>query len=151
MSVNLVVKESQIGLGAFAKIPLEPGELIVDWSSHPLFQKRPIIPPDWRFKRIAPGMMSGPIGPERYPDAYINHSCEPNAEIVFGDPQIHLVARKRISAGEEVTFDYATLYKAPFAMKCLCGAAVCRGTIRGIRSTDIRKDSRPPESPRAEL
>jgi SET domain-containing protein len=130
MSVNLVVRESRIGLGAFAKIPFGPLELIVDWSTHPLFQKPPRIPPNWRFKTITPGVLSGPIGPEEHPDAYINHSCEPNAEIIFDRPKIHLIARRKISEGEEVTFDYSTLYKSIY-LKCNCGTPSCRKIIRG--------------------
>jgi SET domain-containing protein len=131
--MNLVVRPSRIGLGAFAKIPLEPGELIVDWSNHPLFQKPPRIPRDWRFKTIAPGVISGPLGPEEHPDAYINHSCEPNAEIIFARPKIQLVAGREILEGEEVTFDYSLIYGKAFAMKCDCGTPSCRKLIRGIR------------------
>ena len=128
--MKLVVRESRIGLGAFAKTLLLPGELIVDWSNHPLFQKPPRIPPTWRFKTFALGVISGPLGPEEHPDAYINHSCEPNAEIIFERPKIQLVARTKIAEGDEVTFDYATLYKALY-LKCLCGTPSCRTIIRG--------------------
>jgi len=43
-----------------------------------------------------------------------------------------LLARREISAGDELTFDYATMIADPgWQMACRCGAANCRGTIRG--------------------
>lgn len=136
--MNLIVKESRIGLGAFLTVPISQGGIIVDWSSHPLFERPPRILPEWRFNQISPGVFTGPIGPEEYPDAYINHSCEPNARILFHRPKIHLISLRDLVAGEEVTFDYATLYEPPFLMKCLCGAKTCRGIIRGLSSPGNR-------------
>jgi SET domain-containing protein len=129
--MKLVVRKSRIGLGAFATESIAKGEVIVDWSKHPFFQIPPQIPRNWKFVQIAPGVYSGPVGPEEHPDAYLNHSCTPSAEILFERPKVHLVALRDIPSGEEVTFDYATLYDAPWSMKCQCGASVCRGVIRG--------------------
>ena len=125
----LVVRKSKIGLGAFATSSIAKDEVIVDWTKHPLFQKPVRIPPGWKFTRIATGVYNGPIGPE-HPDTYLNHSCAPNAKILFGQA-IHLVASRDISAEEEVTFDYATLYPASWSMKCKCGEPACRKMIRG--------------------
>lgn len=129
--MNLVAKPAKIGLGAFATAPFRPGDLIWDWSNHPLFEKPPRILPEHRFQEVAPGVLTGPLGPEKYPDTYINHSCEPNAEILFRRPTVHLVALKAISEGEEVTFDYATLYERSWRMQCTCGTISCRQVIRG--------------------
>jgi SET domain-containing protein len=62
---------------------------------------------------------------------FVNHSCNPNAGI---NGQIFLVAMKNITAGEEITFDYAmTLYSSKnvpkYKMKCDCKAKNCRGVI----------------------
>jgi D-alanine-D-alanine ligase len=57
----------------------------------------------------------------------MNHSCDPNSWLEGLD----LVARRPISAGEEIRVDYATYGNnilAPF--DCNCGAPECRGTIR---------------------
>lgn len=61
-----------------------------------------------------------------------NHACEPNAhaDLTAGV----LRARRDIAPGEQVTFDYDTTewdMAAPFA--CVCGAANCRGEVRGFR------------------
>ena len=64
------------------------------------------------------------------PEAWrpVNHGCDPNAWLCGLD----LVARREIAAGEEVRVDYAMFYNdAMPAFACDCGAADCRGTIRG--------------------
>jgi D-alanine-D-alanine ligase len=58
----------------------------------------------------------------------INHSCDPNAWLRGLD----LVARRKISAGEEITVDYATFYNERMEdFVCHCGASGCRKIIRG--------------------
>ena len=58
----------------------------------------------------------------------INHSCDPTAWL----DGLDVVARRPIAAGEEVTLDYATFYgEAMPNFACTCGAADCRGTVRG--------------------
>lgn len=58
----------------------------------------------------------------------INHSCDPSAWLRGLD----LVARRDLAAGDEVTLDYATFCAPPMrAFDCACGAAECRGTVRG--------------------
>ena len=130
--MKLIVKKSKIGLGAFATGNFAKGEVLVDWTNHPLFQNPPFIPRHWKFVSIGNGVYNGPVGLEEYPDTYLNHSCLANAVILFGK-EIHLVALRDIPAGEEVTFDYATLYPASWSMKCKCGETFCRGVIRGRR------------------
>lgn len=131
--MNLIVKKARNGLGAFLVAAVNKDDLVVDWSAHPLFEQPPRILPGWKFKQISPGVFVGPLGPEQHPDAYINHSCGPNAELRLDRPRIHLVALGDIAAGEEITFDYAAAYPGAWAMKCKCGAVSCRGVIRGKR------------------
>jgi hypothetical protein len=59
----------------------------------------------------------------------VNHSCEPNTGM---GGNILLVSMRDITAGEELTIDYALFLGDPdFTMDCHCGAAACRGTVRG--------------------
>jgi len=63
---------------------------------------------------------------------YINHSCEPNAEVYTGvanDGQAWatIIAMKAIAIGEEVSYDYA--FPAHLAEPCRCGSERCRGLI----------------------
>lgn len=73
-----------------------------------------------------------PIAPFRY----LNHSCQPNAEIVglaYGRhetdwaDQLLVEALGEIPSGDEITIDYA--WTADCAIPCLCGSADCRGWV----------------------
>jgi hypothetical protein len=56
-----------------------------------------------------------------------NHSCEPN---LWHDGPFDLVARRDISASEELTLDYGTNSGADgFTMQCDCGDPHCRGQV----------------------
>ena len=59
---------------------------------------------------------------------FSNHSCDPNIGV---RGQIVFVALRRISAGEELTHDWATTDDDDYTMTCRCGAPCCRGTITG--------------------
>jgi len=58
----------------------------------------------------------------------MNHSCDPSAWL----DGLDVVARREMAAGDEITLDYATFCTDPMLpFACACGAADCRGTIRG--------------------
>ena len=58
---------------------------------------------------------------------FANHSCDPNLR---HEDAYDVVARRDITAGEELTIDYGTNSGAPgFAMSCSCGASDCRGQV----------------------
>jgi D-alanine-D-alanine ligase len=62
----------------------------------------------------------------------IDHSCDPNSWLVGLD----LVTRRPVQAGEQITMDYSTFCGDEMeTFTCSCGAAECRGTVRG---TDLR-------------
>ncbi len=55
---------------------------------------------------------------------YINHSCEPNAEVKDRDREsLYLVALRAIEAGEEITIDYG--YEEIYAI-CLAYNRACK-------------------------
>lgn len=76
----------------------------------------------------------------RAPFRYLNHCCEPNSslfsyECEFDDgstapAEIQVEALQDIPEGAELTIDYA--WSAHGAIKCLCGAATCRGWVVDI-------------------
>jgi SET domain len=62
-------------------------------------------------------------------DDCINHSCDPNAGFVSGEPV--LVALRDIAPGEEIGWDYSTsISEVGWSLECRCSAANCRGVIR---------------------
>ena len=69
---------------------------------------------------------------ECMPQFFINHSCEPNTGFL---DQLQIVALRDITAGEEITYDYAfILFSNPgnehrFAVQCRCLSPNCRKRI----------------------
>ena len=68
------------------------------------------------------------------PACYLNHSCDPNTGVVDNDQGgFDFVALREIATGEEITWDYETSEFISIAVPhCRCGAANCRGVIRGF-------------------
>lgn len=69
----------------------------------------------------------------RAPFRYLNHSCEPNCELLEWEstrsapPQIWVHAIKTVRPSEQLTIDYG--WPAESAIRCLCGTASCRGWV----------------------
>jgi len=64
------------------------------------------------------------------PARYMNHSCDDNCEAVNYDGEaIWLVARRDISKGEELVFDYGYSMEHFLDHPCNCGAKNCIGYI----------------------
>jgi uncharacterized protein len=66
---------------------------------------------------------------------FINHSCDPNCEIVTERGRVFIDALRDIAPGEELTYDYAYEREegddehAETRYPCRCGAPGCRRTI----------------------
>lgn len=65
------------------------------------------------------------------PDRYINHSCDPNAYVLYESDRSFLVARRDIPTGQEITCDYNINIAGGTAWPCHCGAVRCHGTTVG--------------------
>jgi SET domain-containing protein len=63
----------------------------------------------------------------------MNHSCQPNLEARRVRGHLLLFSRRRIRAGEELTWNYHYPIKAE-PIPCRCGARRCRGTLRIVLS-----------------
>jgi SET domain-containing protein len=66
---------------------------------------------------------------------FINHSCDPNCEVVVERGRVFIDALRDIHPGEELAYDYAYEREdgddaiATTRYPCRCGAPGCRGTI----------------------
>ncbi len=116
------------GFGLFTTLPFEAGERIATvkgtvqiWP----YDDAPDTGPRWY--GVARETW---IEPYPYtPPAFVNHSCEPSAE-VRDRREIH--ALRQMAPGEEVTIDYATTEEDPnWSMVCACGSRRCVGIVRG--------------------
>jgi len=134
---RIEVRKSKIsGNGSFAKIPIKKGEKIIQWGGGVLVSK----------KDFEKGLKEGKYKPETAvnftedikwvetanspdtPDAYLNHSCNPNLWFI---ENWALATKKNIKTGEELTFDYSTGENYPLKYKCKCGSKNCRKNITG--------------------
>ena len=59
----------------------------------------------------------------------INHSCDPNCEVEIIRGQIWILAKRKIQAGEELTYDYGFNMDYWQDHICRCGTKKCLGYI----------------------
>ena len=69
---------------------------------------------------------------------FINHSCNPNCEVLFFDETPYIYAMQEIPEGEELNFDYKLGFNTETNLSdlqkkewfpCNCGSENCRGTL----------------------
>ena len=68
----------------------------------------------------------------RAPFRYLNHSCDPNCELVeweieddAAEPEVWVHAIRTVHPGNQLTINYG--WPKNLAMPCLCGSPMCRG------------------------
>lgn len=126
------------GYGMYAARPMYAGEIIQAFEEQPHYLvTRHHINRHWtEEQRTLFAQYAWPISDDTYvmwsnnPEEWkpINHSCDPNAWL----DGLDMVARRNIAVGEQITVDYATFCGETMeAFTCSCGAAECRGIIRG--------------------
>jgi len=111
-----------------ARQPIRAGEILVIWGGAVYDAVEfATLPDDVRRRSLQIEDEAFLVPPQLGPVDYFNHSCEPNACI---SGQISLRARRDISAGEEICYDYATTDGSPYdEFPCECGSALCRGRV----------------------
>jgi uncharacterized protein len=125
-----------IDTGCYAAKDFKKGEIIGDYTGEIITEAEA----DKRYAD-APKFYLFELGNKRYIDGatddnplkYINHSCEGNCESDQDGDRIFIYALRDIKKGEELTYDY-NLQVDPTdtdPYECLCGAATCRGTMKG--------------------
>ena len=66
-----------------------------------------------------------------FPSRHLNHSCDPNAYLLYESDACFIRARRPIVAGEEITIDYNINLSGGTAWPCRCGSSRCLGTVFG--------------------
>lgn len=131
---NYTLGKNHLGKAVFAARNYKKDDVIVKFDG-PIVHKSKV--PENLFKQNDRYMQISPtkfLGPSNTTDDYINHSCNPNAGLMFYDFGILLVAIKPIKKGEEITWDYSTtLYKNPWTMECLCDSKNCRKVVKEFK------------------
>lgn len=122
---SLEIKDAgEKGRGVFATAPIRKGELIARMGGWVVPTSQ--LNDDWWHLQIDQDLWLCSPGDQL--DDCINHSCEPNAGFVTGEPALH--ALRDIAPGEEIAFDYSTsLSQAGWNLQCCCGSPRCRTLI----------------------
>jgi SET domain-containing protein len=129
------VRQSKIhGHGLFAKTGIAKGEIVAVKGGHIVDRealRREITPTLGPVEiQIGEDLFIAPVTEEERQASmlYSNHSCDANIGL---RGEITFVAMRDISAGEELTHDWATMDDDDYSVKCNCGAPNCRGTLTG--------------------
>ena len=126
---TVVVRPSPThGKGVFATIDFKKGERILEMDESRLVtDQTPLLEGEHEYHcdYLADGRVV--LMPE--PERCINHSCDPNSLTKYIDEVRYAVARRNISAGEEITHDYCINGFGDTVWECNCGSETCRKTI----------------------
>ena len=119
------------GLGIFATVPIAAGQRIRKITV--VREVTPLQPlrEDLGERQEHCDYPDGKIVLLGFPDRHVNHSCDPNAYVLYDEKGCFLVARRVIPSGAEVTCDYNINLSGGTAWPCRCGAPRCSGTVVG--------------------
>jgi uncharacterized protein len=116
-----VIRSPIHGYGVVATRDFEPGEVIAEVEGIP-FREDELFD-----DRYALWLDNGNYLDMVDQTRWVNHSCDPNAEVDGDAGWAKLMCIKAIRAGDEITYDYA--FTVDLAEPCACGATGCRGWI----------------------
>lgn len=126
-----IARSQHEGSGVFTDAFIAAGQPILTVEG-PLMTPEELTDPyeEARAYQVGPRLYISPRDPY---GPFMNHACEPNCGFrILLAPRVvaTLVAIRDIRAGEELSFDYATIARDdPWRMACSCGSPRCRGTI----------------------
>ncbi len=116
-----VIKRSRTGLGLFAQHPIPKGTRIVEYTG-PYLPNKIVDKSNGKYffginsRWSIDGSGRDNIG------RYANHSCRPNAEAIIENRRVWIWSKRRIEAGEEITYNYGRQYFEdvikPIGCKC---------------------------------
>jgi hypothetical protein len=128
------------GEGTFVREPIAAGEVIARWTGRVVNGSALVaLPARLRANSIQIDDDAYLVPPRLVAGDHVNHGCDPNAGL-RGDRT--LVAMRDISAGEEISYDYATSDASDYdEFTCHCASAQCRGAVTGDdwRRADLRE------------
>lgn len=116
------VRRSSAGLGLFADESIKKDQLIIEYTGERISQDEANMRGGKYLFEVTENLVIDGTGRENKA-RYINHACKPNAEAEHEETEdrIYIRARKKIEAGEEITYDYGKNY-----VEDIIGPAGCR-------------------------
>jgi SET domain-containing protein len=128
---DLIVADSMIhGLGVFATRDFVEGDIILAIDdTRVVDDEHPLRTELGEYSYHCDYLAGGKTVLMRSPERNINSCCDPNTFVKTIDGIRHVVARRLIQSGEELTYDYIIDCHGGLVWQCSCGSKRCRGTI----------------------
>ena len=128
------VRRTTTGLGLFASEAIPAGRRIIEYTG-PLVSNDEVERRNWGKYFFAVNTKWSIDGTPRSNTArYINHSCRPNAEAIVTGRRVWIWSKRRIKAGEEITYDYGKEYFDEHIKPVGCKCEKCAAERSGRRA-----------------
>jgi hypothetical protein len=118
------VRRSRSGLGLFALEPIPAGKRIIEYTG-PLISNREVERRRGKYFFGINTKWSIDGSPRSNTARYINHSCRPNANAYVTGRRVWIWSKRRIRAGEEITYNYGREYFDDYIKPVGCKCAKC--------------------------
>lgn len=119
------VKKSSAGLGLFADEDIPKNTCIIEyWGRHIKGDEEYTSRSKYLFEVHARMTIDG--RDRKNIARYINHSCKENSEPVTHNKRVYIFSKKKIKAGEEITYDYGKEYWEAHIKKLGCRCLGCK-------------------------
>jgi hypothetical protein len=129
---KFLIKKSASGLGLYSNIEIKKGEFVIEYTGN-------MISNDEADKKGGKYLFQVNSkctvdGTDRKNiSRYINHSCRPNCEAYIKGKKIKIYSKRKISIGEELTYDYGKEYFDEYIKSHRCTCNHCKKRSAGIR------------------
>ncbi len=132
-----VVKRSQTGLGLFAKRDFARGDFVIEYTGA-------LLPNDeadrkggrYLFRVNSRWTIDG--SGRHNLSRYINHSCQPNCVAYTRGKKVIIYSRRKIDAGEELSYHYGKEYFDAYIKPQGCACVACLIEPRARRGPPAR-------------
>ncbi len=134
---KLRVRTSKAGKGLFTEEDIPKGVCIVEYIGKPISEEKALRDEGKYYFELSPQRtIDGNI--KENIARYINHSCAGNCEATGPRGRIFIFSRKRIKAGEELTYDYGKDYFDRHIKPKGCRCEKCAGTAANKNGRSAR-------------
>jgi uncharacterized protein len=121
----VIVKRSETGLGLFAKVDIPKGARIVPYTGERI-RRDDIERHKGRYLFTLNDKWTIDGRSRTNLARYANHSCRPNAESITTAKKIWIIAKRKIKAGDEITYNYGKSYFNQFIKPNGCKCVKCK-------------------------
>ena len=121
----IIIKRSKTGLGLFATTDIPKGTRIVQYTGTRIL-KNDTEKHKGRYLFTLNDKWTIDGKSRTNLARYVNHSCRPNANSITTTSKIWIVAKRKIKAGEEVTYNYGKNYFDQFIKPIGCKCVKCQ-------------------------